>query len=142
MAEPRLSVVEAAGTLGVTPGRVRQLIALGRLPAGWRRGRRAVRRADLAGLTDQRRRLPVTATGPADELLSGSQAARLLGVTRQRVSQLVRQGRLPATRRGRSLLLRRADLAPLLPTLRTPAAAGLPPTVAGHRNRPTTAGTA
>jgi excisionase family DNA binding protein len=43
------------------------------------------------------------------DLLSIAQVAELLGVNRQRVTQLIRAGRITATRVGRSYVVRRAD---------------------------------
>ena len=47
--------------------------------------------------------------GP-DDLITTIQAAELLGVSRCRVQQLVKAGRLPAQKIGRDLFIRFADL--------------------------------
>lgn len=44
------------------------------------------------------------------ELLSTSEAAALLGLSRQRVLQFISAGRLPAQMVGRQYVIRRADL--------------------------------
>jgi excisionase family DNA binding protein len=46
-----------------------------------------------------------------DTFLSTSQAAAILGVSRQRVVQLVYQGRLKANKVGNMYIIRKADLA-------------------------------
>lgn len=44
------------------------------------------------------------------EYLTTAEVARELGVTVRRVQAMVKAGRLPASRFGRSLMIRRADL--------------------------------
>lgn len=46
----------------------------------------------------------------AEEWLTTAEAAAILGISASRVRQLVNGGRLPATKRGRDLHIRRADL--------------------------------
>ncbi len=50
--------------------------------------------------------------------VTAEQAARRLGVTRLTVYKYIRQGRLPATRQGRSYVVRLEDVAALRKTLR------------------------
>lgn len=47
---------------------------------------------------------------PVPDLVSASQAAELLGVTRQRVQQMIAAGTLPATRVGRDYVIARTAL--------------------------------
>jgi excisionase family DNA binding protein len=51
-----------------------------------------------------------------ENYITTSEAAARLGITRQRIGQLVKAGRLPATSYGGGnlLLIRPADLAPLM----------------------------
>lgn len=46
-----------------------------------------------------------------DDLISVAEAAPALGVTKHRVHQLIRDGRLPATRIANAYAVRRRDLA-------------------------------
>ena len=48
-----------------------------------------------------------------DDLLTTAEAARELGINDSRVRHYVREGRLPGERKGRDVLIRRADLAAL-----------------------------
>jgi excisionase family DNA binding protein len=52
----------------------------------------------------------MTATSPMEKLLSVAEAAAKLGVHRTRINQLIDSGDLPATRIGRSYVVREADL--------------------------------
>lgn len=45
------------------------------------------------------------------DLISSGEAGALLGISRQRINQLIRSGRLPAQKIGIYYLIRRADLA-------------------------------
>lgn len=56
---------------------------------------------------------PAAVAEPVAELVSAEQAARRLGVSRLTLYKYIRQGKLPATRRGRSYLLRSEDVASL-----------------------------
>lgn len=47
----------------------------------------------------------------AKDQLTSAEAAKELGVTRQRVNQLIRANRLPAERLGNLYVIKRADLA-------------------------------
>lgn len=48
-----------------------------------------------------------------DDLLTTAEAAHELGINDSRVRHYVREGRLPGERKGRDVLIRRADLAAL-----------------------------
>jgi excisionase family DNA binding protein len=48
-----------------------------------------------------------------DELLPTAEVASRLGVTRQRVLELITDGRLPATKVGRAYVVRSSDVASL-----------------------------
>jgi excisionase family DNA binding protein len=48
-----------------------------------------------------------------DDLLSTAEVAEQLGVTRQRVLELITESRLPARKVGRSYIVRAADVAAL-----------------------------
>jgi excisionase family DNA binding protein len=58
-----------------------------------------------------------TAAAPAG-VVSAEEAARRLGVSRLTVYKYIRQGKLPATRQGRSYAVRMEDVAALRRTLR------------------------
>jgi excisionase family DNA binding protein len=49
-----------------------------------------------------------------DEMLTTEQAAEQLGVTAQRVRAMVKAGRLPASRFGKSIVIRQQDLKPIM----------------------------
>ncbi len=57
-------------------------------------------------------------SAPPAGVVTAEQAARRLGVTRLTVYKYIRQGRLPATRQGRSYVVRLEDVAALRRTLR------------------------
>lgn len=63
-----------------------------------------------------------TAASPAD-VVSAEEAARRLGVSRLTVYKYIKQGKLAATRQGRSYAVRTEDVQALRRTLRRPRAA-------------------
>ncbi len=75
----------------------------------------AALRAVAAEGTPQERPAP---SAPPAGVVTAEQAARRLGVTRLTVYKYIRQGRLPATRQGRSYVVRLEDVATLRRTLR------------------------
>jgi len=88
-----LTVYDVAERLGLSHQRIRQFIAQGRLPAekvgrDWVITENDLERADLS---DPRQRYNKP---PASDTMMIKSAAKVLGVTRQRVYELMRDGRL------------------------------------------------
>jgi Helix-turn-helix domain len=103
-----LSLDQAAAAVGMSRTGVRGAMARGRLPARWEAGRWFVAPADLAAWRQQR--APVV--GPIDPaaLYRPSDAARLVGVTKQAVHQAIRLGRLPTGATPEGKRVRGADV--------------------------------
>jgi excisionase family DNA binding protein len=81
----------------------------------------AIRRtaAALRAVADVGQAAPPAAPAPAEAgPIGAEEAARRLGVTRLTLYRYIRQGKLPATRQGRSYWVRPEDVAALRKTLR------------------------
>lgn len=109
-----ISYAAAARMLGVAPGTVGSLVRRGEL--GHRTANRAlpsIDRASVVALVERRAaerrraqetaRLRASRTAPPDDgqvWLDVATTAELLGVSRARVTQMIRAEKMPATRRG------------------------------------------
>lgn len=96
-----LTVYEAAERLGLSHQRVRQLIDQGRLPARKVGRDWVILESDLesAELDDLRKRY---STPPTPDVVLVREAAKLLGVSRQRVYEFLRSGRLDGVKANES----------------------------------------
>lgn len=101
-----ISAAEAAHIVGVTRSHIYRLVLQERLSKGQKHQRFGLDRDEVERLALAR----WNGRSRHAYWLNTAQAAELLGISQQRVQQLIAQGSLPAVRRGRQWVLRRRQL--------------------------------